>query len=259
MQGLTDKWSNMHTKLIFLVLSIATQTFALSSSNQQIKNFSKAKHELHLVHQENPVTLYCGCKYSGKIVDLKSCGYKIHKNAKRAAQLEWEHVVPAHAFGQSFKEWREGDPKCIDKKKKKFKSRKCAQTNEVYARMEADMYNLFPEIGELNGLRSNYSMAAIGHQNLTKTGITFGECKAIIQDRKFEPMDLAKGVVARTYMYMDQAYPGRGIISNKNQKLFEAWDKMYPVKEWECERARKIKAVQGNENPILGKACPPRI
>lgn len=251
----------MHTKLIFFFLhSIATHSaFALSSNNQHVKNFSKAKQELHFIHQENSITLYCGCKYSGETVDLKSCGYKIHKNAKRAAYLEWEHVVPAHAFGQSFKEWREGDPKCITKKKKKkFKGRKCAQTNEVYARMEADMYNLFPEIGELNGLRSNYSMAAIGHQNLTKRGMTFGECKAIIQDRKFEPMDLAKGIVARTYMYMDQAYPGHGIISDKNRKLFDAWDKMFPVKDWECERATKIKAVQGNENPILAKACPPR-
>jgi deoxyribonuclease-1 len=247
----------MQVKLSLLILFThgITSVFALSSNNEKIENFIEAKKHLPSIHESNPTTIYCGCKYTGKVIDLKSCGYKVHRDAKRAARLEWEHVVPAHAFGQSFPEWRSGDPKCISKNKKKFKGRKCARTNQAFARMEADMYNLQPEIGELNGLRSNFSMTSIGANNITKTGITFGECKSIIQDRKFEPMDMAKGVVARTYMYMDQAYPGKGIISDKNQKLFEAWDKMYPVKPWECERAAKIGSVQGNINPILTKSC----
>ena len=246
----------MNTKLLLVTILLLSSlpSLAFSSHNQTIKTFNLAKKQLYSIHQTNPTTIYCGCKYTGKSVDLKSCGYKIHKNAKRAARLEWEHVVPAHAFGQSFKEWRDGDPKCI-RKNKKFKGRRCAKTNEVYARMEADMYNLYPEIGELNGLRSNFSMASIGLKNLNTKGTTFGECKAIIQDRKFEPMDMAKGIVARTYMYMDQAYPGRGIISNKNRALFEAWNKMFPASKWECERAKRIREVQGNENPVLAQLC----
>lgn len=249
----------MKFKLFLWVLCAlaASSIFALSSNNQSIKSFSTSKRHLAEVHRANPITLYCGCKYTGKVIDLKSCGYKVYKDPKRASRLEWEHVVPAHAFGQSFKEWRDGDVKCVSKgkKPKRFKGRKCASRNPVFARMEADMYNLWPSIGELNGLRSNYSMAAIGMSNLSPKGKTFGECKAIIQDRKFEPVDKAKGVVARTYMYMDQAYAGKGIISKKNQKLFEAWDKTYPVTKWECERAAKIRAIQGNENPILIKYC----
>ena len=116
--------------------------------------------------------------------------------------------------------------------------------------MEGDLYNLWPIVGELNGLRSNYSMAQI-----TGEALSFGGCQAKIQDRKFEPMDKDKGIVARTYMYMDLNYPGRGVISNKNRKLFAAWDKEYPVSQWECQRASLIAGIQGNPDQILSARC----
>ena len=56
-------------------------------------------------------------------------------------------------------------------------------------------------------------------------------------------------------MYMDWAYPGHGIISNKNRKLFEAWDKADAVDEWECERNRRIEEIQGNVNPFVKGKC----
>lgn len=239
----------MHKSLIAILITSLTTTPALA-----LRNFTEAKRFLPNIHVENTFTLYCGCKYHGKVVDLMSCGYKVYKDTRRAARLEWEHVVPAHAFGHSFKEWREGDHRCV-KRKKKYKGRKCASKNPEYARMEGDLYNLYPEIGELNQLRSNFSMTDFGENQPLTGARTFGECKAIIMDRKFEPMDRAKGVVARIYMYMDMTYPGRGIISNKNQKLFEAWDKLYPVTDGECERAKRIEVLQGNPNPVLEKAC----
>lgn len=238
----------MHRLLsILFVISLSTPAIAL-------RNFQDAKEALSQIHSNNPYTLYCGCKYEGKVVDLKSCGYKVYKDPRRAARREWEHVVPAHAFGHSFQEWREGSPECV-KRKKRYKGRKCAAKNPVFARMEGDLYNLYPEIGELNHLRSNFSMTDFGEKRPLAGAKTFGGCQAIIMDRKFEPMDQAKGVIARIYMYMDMTYPGRGIISNKNQKLFEAWDKMYPATEHECVRARRIEALQGNPNPVLQKAC----
>ena len=230
---------------VLLVLSFSVW----GKGSDEVDTFSEAKKVAAKIHKGHETTIYCGCKYSGKVIDLKSCGYKVQNDAKRAARLEWEHVVPAEAFGNSFKEWREGTSACV-KKGKQFKGRKCAGTNPEFARMEADLYNLWPEIGELNGLRSNYSMAA-----LTRSDYDFGGCKAKLQDRKFEPMDMAKGIVARTYMYMDGAYPNRGIISDKNKKLFEAWDKMYPVTPWECERAKLIASIQKNRNEILHTKC----
>ncbi len=236
-------------QLIFFLLSF--------SAFAEFRTFREAKKALTIIHSENPVTLYCGCRYSKKVVDLKSCGYIPHKkNAKNTTEMQFEHVVPAESFGKSFAEWRQGSPKCLDlRKKKSYKGRKCAQKNAEFAKMEADPYNLYPEVGELNQIRSNFSMAAIPVTERNNKTISFGGCQAAVHDRKFEPMDQAKGMVARIYMYMDLTYPGRGIISAKNEKLFETWDKKFPVTEWECRRARLIEAVHKQPNPILQMAC----
>ena len=112
------------------------------------------------------------------------------------------------------------------------------------------MYNLYPSVGEVNGLRSNYSMAEIPGEERK-----FGRCDVEIEDRKFEPRPEIRGEIARTYLYMDSVYSGRGIISKKNRKLFEAWTNQDPVDKWECERARRIRGIQGNSNPVLAAAC----
>lgn len=68
--------------------------------------------------------------------------------------MGWEHIVPAHAFGQSFKEWREGHPECVNRKGKLFRGRNCAQkVNIKFRYMQADMYNLVLAMGEINSLR----------------------------------------------------------------------------------------------------------
>lgn len=257
-------------RYLAFVWVLAFSDFAAAEGNRTILSFSTAKDRAEAIHADHPFTVYCGCKYKsvdGSLaVDLASCGYKVHKNEKRARRLEWEHIVPAESFGQSFDEWRnEGDKfsACVDSGGKPYKGRRCAQKNELFKRMEADLYNIFPSEGELNGLRSNRSVEALGgpkaNRGVTKKGkplaITFGGCEAVITKNKFEPPDRAKGIVARTYLYMDQAYPKANIISRSNRKLIEAWDRMFPVTEVECVRADKIKAIQGNENPVLAASC----
>ena len=122
--------------------------------------------------------------------------------------------------------------------------------NEEYRRMQADMYNLYPAIGEVNGRRSNYSMAIIKGEKRE-----FGKCDVEIKNKKVEPREEIRGEIARTYLYMDSVYPGRGIISKKNRKLFDACERSDPVDQWECERARKIQKLQGNKNRILINLC----
>ena len=61
--------------------------------------------------------------------------------------------------------------------------------------------------------------------------------------------------IARTYMYMDSVYQGRKIITKKNRKLFDTWDKSDPVDEWECERARRIEKIQGNRIDVVMENC----
>ncbi|MBT6501159.1 MAG: hypothetical protein HOK67_14765, partial [Deltaproteobacteria bacterium] len=220
--------------LCFSVLIALPQNLA-AQGNTKIDSFSKAKRVLTKLYKQHQITFYCGCKYIKKTVDHSSCGYKpkrpFYKSGKknsRAYRIEWEHIVPAHAFGQSFKEWRDGDPKCVSKKGKPFKGRKCAGKNKDFARMEADLYNLVPAIGEVNGNRSNYSMAIIPGEIRA-----YGRCDVEIEGRKVEPTERIRGNIARTYLYMDSIYPNRGIISKQNRKMFEAWSSADPVDEWE--------------------------
>ena len=116
--------------------------------------------------------------------------------------------------------------------------------------MESDLYNLVPAVGEINGLRSNYSFAMIPREKRK-----FGKCDMEIEGRKDEPPPDKRGSIARTYYYMERAYPGHGIISKKNRKLFEAWDKGDPVDAWECERCQGIEGIQRNENPFVKGKC----
>jgi deoxyribonuclease-1 len=210
--------------------------------NTRIADFDAARRLLPGIFAGHETTLYCGCSYHGKAIDWNRCGYRPRKDRKRARRLEWEHVVPAHAFGHAFPEWHDGHPQCG-----RQKGRKCAQLMRADFRlMEADLYNLQPAIGEVNGRRSNYAMAIIEGEKRA-----FGQCDVEIQNRKIEPRPDVRGDIARTYFYMDWAYPGRGIISGKNRKLFEAWAAADPVDAWERERARRIEQQQGNRNPFI--------
>ena len=246
--------SVLYLTLIFLSSCSSTKTVPTTQAiqqNTQITSFSKSKNLLLKLYKDHPVTLYCGCSFSGKKPDLSSCGYIPKKDWKRANRIEWEHVVPAHAFGQSLPEWRDGNPMCVSKKGKKYKGRRCAEkVNKQYRRMQADMYNLYPAIGEVNDRRSNYTMAIIEGEKRE-----FGKCDVEISRKEVEPREEIRGEIARTYLYMDSVYPGRGIISKKNRKLFNTWDRSDPVDQWECERTRRIEMIQDNRNEIVIRRC----
>ena len=106
--------------ILTTILSLVILYPQVFSQNTQITTFSKSKKHLLKIYQENPITLYCGCSFEGKTPDFSSCGYIPKKNNKRANRIEWEHVVPAHAFGKSFSEWRDGHRKCVKKNGKKL-------------------------------------------------------------------------------------------------------------------------------------------
>ena len=237
---------------VTLILLFSIPSYSADRGNTTNQSFSKAKKRLERqVYHDHRITFYCGCPFTA-IRDILPCdNYTPKRDNKRARRLEWEHIVPAHAFGKSFPEWRNGHPDCVRNNGKAFKGRNCARKVAIPFRyMESDMYNLVPAIGEINGLRSNYSYAMIPGEKRQ-----FGKCDMEIEDRKAEPPPDKRGNIARTYFYMDWAYPGRGIISKKNRKLFQAWDKEDPVDAWECQRGRMIEGIQGNENPFVKKAC----
>ncbi|MFQ5575849.1 MAG: endonuclease [Anaerolineae bacterium] len=222
--------------------------------NTTIESFARAKQILLAdIYADRDATFYCGSAFSqNKTVSHQTSGYRpFDPNDERAYRLEWEHVVPASAFGQSFKAWRDGHPKCVDDNGAPFHGRECARlASPKFRLMEADMVNLVPAIGEVNRMRSNYSFALIPGEPRA-----FGRCNIEIEDRKVEPPDNRFGDIARIYRYMDSVYPGHGIISDKNKALFESWARLDPVDRWECERAKRIEAIQKNENQVVKAAC----
>ena len=75
-----------------------------------------------------------------------------------------------------------------------------------------------------------------------------------IQGNRVEPPEAARGIIARTYLYMQTEYP-RYKMGRPQQQLMEAWDKMYPPEQWECVREKRIRTIQGNSNRITEARC----
>lgn len=223
----------------------------LNTSNTTNDSFNKAKKMLERkVYPEHRYTVYCNAEFTSKKKVIPPKGFETDKYLKRSKKIEWEHVVPAQNFGQAFIEWREGNAECVDGKGKSFKGRKCAEkVNMEYRYMQADMHNLFPAIGAVNALRSNYNFTMLPGEKSD-----FGSCDMRIDSRKAQPPEQARGVIARTYMYMEATYP-KYKMSKQQRKLMDAWDWQYPVTEWECKRSVLIRQLQGNANEVVDSRC----
>lgn len=182
------------------------------------------------IYADNPLSFYCDCRYHqvGKKlqVDFKSCGYVPRKNPQRAARIEWEHVVPAWWLGHQRQCWQDGGRK------------NCRQTDPVFRQAEADLMNLVPAVGEINGDRSNFRFGMIEGE-----ARHYGQCDMEIdfKQRVAEPPPHRRGDIARIYFYMSKKYHIR--LSSAQEKLFTAWDKQDPISTWEQERIRRIEGL----------------
>lgn len=221
------------------------------AANQKIDSFNKAKRLLETqIYNNHRTTIYCGAEFDFDKKVKPPKGFTSTKYINRSEKIEWEHVVPAENFGRTFNEWREGHKLCVNSKGKPFKGRRCAEkVNTEYRHMQSDMYNLYPAIGSVNALRSNYSFTV-----LPAAQSDFGSCDMKIESRKAEPPERSRGQIARTYLYMESTYK-RYSMSKAQRQLMNAWDKMYPITAWECLRADKIYKIQNNENKIVTSRC----
>jgi len=227
--------------VLLTAVLMAISHFALAAGPS---TFEDAKVELRekVYYDRNTSTdgdLYCGCKWkwvgrSGGLIDFASCGYETRAQENRAKRVEWEHVVPAYAFGSQRQCWQNGGRE------------NCATADPVFRRMEADMHNLEVSVGEVNADRSNFRYGV-----LPSTPKQYGACptRTDFMQRVTEPRDQVKGAVARIYFYMHHRY---GLsMSKAQQQLLMAWDRQYPVSAWEQERDRRIARVMGHSNPFV--------
>ena len=230
--------------LIILLLLVTSTSFAFGG-NTNNDNYGKSIYLLlDKVYSDLPKeTIYCGAKFESKAITNPN-GFSSPKYKGRSQRVEWEHVVPEENFGRAFPEWRTGHKDC------KRKGRSCAiKKSREFRLMYSDMYNLFPAIGSVNALRSNYNCSeGLGDNS------SLGGCDMKIKARKAEPPNSVKGIIARTYLYMDKVYT-KYRIGSSNKKMFKAWNKMYPVTDFECKRAKKIQSIQHNRNAIVKSSC----
>ena len=86
--------------------------------------------------------------------------------------------------------------------------------------MEADINNLAPAIGEINGDRSNYRFGM-----LPNAVLEHGACpvKVDFKARTVEPPNFAKKRIADAYFYMHSTYGLK--LCKKQQQLFTTWQK----------------------------------
>jgi len=212
--------------------------------NESGNSFSKAKKILlQRVYFDHRTTFYAGCGFDiHKHINMPLCGMVPRKRPKRAARVEWEHVMPAWEMGHQLQCWhRQG----------KYSARKnCRRNSPVFKRMESDMHNLRPSDGELNADRSNYRYGMItGEPRAYGSTVDF---EVNFKGRVAEPRPEVRGDIARTYFYMAGEYGIR--ISRKQKQLFDAWDNSDPVDAWERKRNCRIAEFQGNPNGFVG-AC----
>ncbi len=234
-----------------LMAVVATPSAVMAQGNLKIESFHHAKRTLETeVYFDHRETFYCRARFDARKNITLPEGFVTPQHQKRAHRVEWEHVVPAENFGRSFIEWREGDPACVNGSGRPFKGRKCAEkTSKTFRYMQADMYNLYPAIGAVNAIRSNYRYAM-----MPEAQATFGTCEMKVGKKRAEPPTYTRGAIARTTFYMADSYP-QYRISAAQQKLMQVWDKQQPVTEWECQRAARIEALQGNENKFVAEPC----
>lgn len=223
----------------------------LTSGRPHFRGFEEAKRVMaQKVAHDYPVTIYCQAGFDAeKKLELPP-GFVPRNGREEARRMNWEHAVPVAKFGRTFREWREGHSECRQNGRA-YKGRKCAAlVNAEFQRLEGDMYNLFPAIDAVNAARGSREYA-----ELPKASPVFGSCGVKLGARVMEPPSVAKGAVARASLYMAKEYPEHVGWSKRQEQLFEKWNRLYPVQEWECVRTKRIERLQGNTNNFVKEPC----
>ncbi|MDX1736593.1 MAG: endonuclease [Alphaproteobacteria bacterium] len=213
-------------------------------------SFAKSKKILSGIYKkaDQQRTFYCGCDYtSNKEIDYLACGYTVRKNQKRAQRIEWEHVVPASRLGSGLACWQSGHPECVKTNGDSYAGRRCCRKVDAnFKKMEADMHNLVPAIGEVNGDRSNFRMAELAGES-----DQYGQCdfEVDFKQRLVEPKPKIRGEIARIYLYMHQKY-GIG-LTTQEEGMYSKWALDDPVSDWEIDKNGKVAAIQGDVNSFI--------
>lgn len=216
---------------VFLLLLALVSGWGVAAPD----DFSEAKRLAQRIYSDETETFYCGCPLrwqGGKgIPDLKSCGYQVRKNGPRAQRIEWEHVVPAHQFGKDLACWKQGGRE------------QCGRSDARFGQMEANLFNLKPAIGEVNGDRANFAFGLLPQMPLQHGACPF---RVDFKRQLAEPRAEVRGDIARIYFYMADRYQLE--LAASQQKLLLSWHQQDPVDARELQLQQRIAQQMGHAN-----------
>jgi deoxyribonuclease-1 len=212
-------------------------------------SFEHAKRLAWTLYADHRESLYCPCAFDARHrVQGAACGYAPRHRGRRARRIEWEHLVSAYELGAHRACWR--GKTCSDSHGRRFGGRRCCRERDPeFRRMEADLQNLSPEIGELNAERSNFRFGEVAGEPRA-----YGACDFEIDraSHTAEPPPGARGEIARAYLYMHEIYgPAALPLSRAELARYDAWHRADPPTPWERVKNARIAAIQGTANPWL--------
>jgi deoxyribonuclease-1 len=115
-----------------------------------------------------------------------------------------------------------------------------------FARMEADMHNLYPEWQTLVLYRNGRAFGVVQGEDWR-----FDDCDVEWGNGVFEPRPIARGNVARSLLYMHDTY--RVPLDAATRRMLQSWHRDDPPSRQERLRNDAIQKLQGRRNPWIDR------
>ncbi|NVJ02801.1 endonuclease [Myxococcus sp. AM009] len=112
---------------------------------------------------------------------------------------------------------------------------------------KSDLHHLYPTDSKANSRRGSFPFGVVVNERWSQNGAKFGTDAR--GNMVFEPPDSHKGNVARAMFYFSATY--NKSISNDEEAVLKAWNKLDTVDSAEVERNRRIATIQGNSNAFV--------
>ena len=210
---------------------------------------SAKKAAFRTVFKGHHVTFYCYCAYTArKQVAASMCGYNSPRNNNvRARRIEWEHIVPAAAFGQHRACWKRG-AWSVERARENGGADTAARSIPNSNGWRRTSRTWHRTLGRLNADRSNYRF-----ENIPGEPRMYGkrDFEVVRSAKVAEPLPARRGDIARAYLYMPFAYRGGLPLTTAQIKRLAKWHKADPPDAWEKERNKRISQIQGGGNPMV--------
>lgn len=193
-----------------------------------------AKQDAASVYADGGTEVYCRIALTGEDIEAREVD---------GLKLQWEHAFPASliasGLGYADRDCREPLPG--------------AQPACAFA--IADLHNLWPSIGRINGSRGNHPYGELEGEGTTNEG--FAEfCpdyeRGKVDNRTYiEPTRASQGDLARSLIYMHMVYhiDVAPVIDDPDRLLI--WHRRDPPDAGEKRRERAIRGLQETWNPLI--------